>query len=402
MIETIGEDCSIQIFLFLNGIDITKLKRVSKLFLELIEKKENFLFENLYKNELNLNIIKEHFIQQLVPSLSEKEKEKEIPKLSNFKSIYKQYLESQKEFKEYKDIQNSKELITNLTFLPKFESSIQFNLKKKRYKMFNKEEKEISNNLTNDTNEYFMINSSIFSNYFDILSINNNNLIKRFEGHSGGIIETITLFSNPFENILNLQKNNNINLIETTFEESNSNLFNNRIISSSTDLSIKIWNFKNEKCISTIYPNHTSYTIKHCLNKTCLISGSHESNLKLFDLNTLKLLDESNDHLSCIYNLRYDQISSIVTSSKDGKILLFDLKQKILKLKNKIITNDTSPIYSMDLNGYHLVFGNKNKKLEFRDLRLFEKPLKILNENKISTHLKLNQFNQCFIANEDG
>ena len=114
-------------------------------------------------------------------------------------------------------------------------------------------------------------------------------------------------------------------------------------------------------------------------------------------------MDESlKEHSNCIYNLRYDELNSIVTSSKDGKILLFDIKEKKIILKNEILIKN-SPIYSMDLNGYNLIFGNKNKNLEIRDLRKFEKTLKNFDLNLISTHLKFNEIStKCLIGNEEG
>jgi WD40 repeat protein len=270
MEQLVGEDCFLLIFNFLNGIEISNLKRVSTFFQVLISKNENFIFENVFKNELKLFFVKEHFIQHLVSSLSstkrdnqEEEEEKFIP-ISNFLFLYKKYNKFQKwKNNETKQLlmEHSKEFTTNIQILPKFST----NNKKNRLEKFTPEELEMTEILT--SKDSYIVHSSLFSNEFDIVSLSNQKLIQQFSGHKSGVIDVIPLFQNPFNDILFTQKNNdNMKIVDMR-----SSLFNNRIISSSTDLTIKVWSLHNGKCLSTLDANHSAYTLQHCLNQTCLI-----------------------------------------------------------------------------------------------------------------------------------
>lgn len=286
---------------------ILKINELNKNIYNIILKYENLIWMNFISNYTNLKNFDEINIKNnFFPSLSELIKlkylsnnnnnsEKNFNLIENNNFEYNNFLNNEiypetkridyinyyysfiNNFKKNKS--NIKEFQSNILltqFLPKFYIP----------KEILKKNKEL--NYFNNKNLYSFI-STTENNNLEITEITNLkkiNVIKKFTGHKGTITDVQYIYD--------------------------SELNTSNIITSSSDTNIKIWNFQNEKCKSTLN-GHSKvvYSIRNC-GKNKLISASYDSTIKLWDIYNSNCISTSNSHKNIIYNVRYDGSSSCI------------------------------------------------------------------------------------------
>ena len=160
-----------------------------------------------------------------------------------------------------------------------------------------------------DTNtSYKMIFNGDFSKYmtnaldFSIIARNtaNDNVLQTLKGHTGDVYHIIILADG-------------------------------RLVSTSADSTLKIWNIETEKCVQTLLGHSSAVYCSFQLTDSVLISGSGDKTLKIWNLqeksNTLnpKHTIQNNNLNWCIGSIKHNEFAA--SSSNDINIFTFDLKQ---------------------------------------------------------------------------
>ncbi|EFC41487.1 WD40 domain-containing protein [Naegleria gruberi] len=232
-------------------------------------------------------------------------------------------------------------------------------------------------NIMTDKNRYLFF-SRFNDPVFSLVDVKNNRIAKKFVGHKGTVLDIKCLFTDPF----NL-KSTNVGA-GTFYLNTTSTSFNNRVVSASSDKTIKIWNFTTGSCIESLTEHKGSVVSIEMINENVLCSASHDLSIKLWDLNhgaSLSTLD--NVHEKLIYKIQYNSWNNFLAScGKDGTTNLFDMRtisnaSKPFKTLDHIKDGDTEKlsVYSIAMNSHTLCCGGKDGLFTMYDLRNLEKPL---------------------------
>ena len=106
-------------------------------------------------------------------------------------------------------------------------------------------------------------------------------------------------------------------------------IYGDQLISGSMDDTIKIWDLNTEKVLKTL-SGHEGQVTSITIHKDQLISSSSDRTIKIWDLNTKGLvttLDEHQDHIDCV--IVYD--GKLISGSWDKTIKIWDLKTRQLE-----------------------------------------------------------------------
>lgn len=135
-------------------------------------------------------------------------------------------------------------------------------------------------------------------------------------------------------------------------------MLGNTLVSGSVDTTIKIWNLNSKQCISTL-KGHTGTVrcLDFDLQKKRIVS-SHDGSIKLWDLETGQLISTHNIHSEEITAFQYDsERGHIISGGADKLIKVTDMNEmKIIKT----ISGHKSKISCLQVRNDILVTGCKN------------------------------------------
>lgn len=398
----ISQDVFTCILPFLNIRDITALSKSCKSMHAFIKKHEHWIWKNLCINEYKIGITQMHLTNKMVPSLCERvsdllSKKSEIYIKADFdKNQWKELLKKKIDFRKSKMwSQSNKKAVSKILLFQTPLSSVSF-LSKYPKKSLSKNskltvyEKEIIDVLTND--DPFVVCSSLMDKSFKIVNLATKKVWKTFTGHTAGVLDVIPLCINPHKtqhNIISLDDTDDREMLRKMQLNSlhQTSRFNNRILSASSDTTIKIWNMSDETCIATL-DGHTAgvYSIRTTADNSLLVSGSHDKTVKLWDLNRVQCIASGTNHNSVVYTVRVDGHCSAVSCGRDGNVFFYDLRQRGLQVVHTIA--NIKPVYSVDICGYKMVFSDRSNSIKFFD---FRKSIDCVKEHKFDKLSSLNR-----------
>jgi WD40 repeat protein len=167
------------------------------------------------------------------------------------------------------------------------ESSSIFNIfKKKRLgtklELLTNEEKKIRDILINS--KHYALISTMHSPIFHIFNLDNARIERSFRGHQGTVNDVDVMCTDPFW-IGRHQENAAIGM-GTLLHNTSSTSFNNRVISSSSDGTLKIWNMQTAACLITLKDGHEGsvYSVRCTSDHSKAISSGHDGTIALWDL----------------------------------------------------------------------------------------------------------------------
>jgi WD40 repeat protein len=115
----------------------------------------------------------------------------------------------------------------------------------------------------------------------------------------------------------------------------------NRVISGSTDSTIKIWNYETGECIKTLNDHKSWITSIILWNNNQFISGSVDRTIKIWDLNKYECINTLTNE-SAINNMCLLSSNQLASGSSDGKIDIWNLttliKVKTIQAHEKAIS----------------------------------------------------------------
>ena len=143
--------------------------------------------------------------------------------------------------------------------------------------------------------------------------------------------------------------------------------FNEEIlISGSRDKSIKIWNLNTLTLLNTIENAHNGSVINLKFKKNFLVSVGSDCLLKIWKLGygkhlgKIKLIQSKHDHLLGVLDVDFNN-NFVCTCSKDSNIKIYD--RKSLKLLTTINQSHSSPVNSISLTKQDLLASGGGDKL---------------------------------------
>lgn len=163
------------------------------------------------------------------------------------------------------------------------------------------------------------------------------------------------------------------------------------LISGSDDRTVRVWDISNQKCLA-LFGNHENSV--SCVsyfpnNKNLIVSSSYDGKLRIFDLRQKKLVVSLFDHKSPIEKFKISKSGKFITTQGGSRIKfwILDFKKEFLDIKEQ------KPFLTFDfLTNYSLVYGNLNGEIKKIDLLrrkifsifIYQKPVILLgsrNEN---------------------
>jgi WD40 repeat protein len=218
----------------------------------------------------------------------------------------------------------------------------------------------------------------LFSHFHDgsihLLNAKTHKIEKSYAGHTSTVLDVQPMCysqNHITSSPVGLGQQLNVQSMNTS-----SSLFNDRLISSSNDKTIRVWNMMNGLCMavltghsSAVYSVRCSYDLKNA------ISGSHDKSIRLWDLQTGTCVQAiENAHDSIIYGVRYDGYSTAVSCGKDGLVKVWDVRDSVQEVQSYAVKDSENadapvPVYCMDICDNVIAFGDKMGTLRFMDKR---------------------------------
>ncbi|KAF0978490.1 hypothetical protein FDP41_002310 [Naegleria fowleri] len=238
------------------------------------------------------------------------------------------------------------------------------------------EERSVLDAMTNK--KKYLLFSRFNDPTFSLVDVENRQIVKKFTGHKGTVLDIKCLFMDPF----NL-KSKNVGS-GTFYLNTTSSSFNNRIISASSDQTIKIWNFTTGNLIESLTEHKGSVVSIESMSENIVTSASHDLSIKFWDINVGKCIYTLSDvHERLLYKIQYNPWNHLLSScGKDGKVKIFDARavahsQKPIKvLEHKKDGNDELlSVYSIAMNSHSISCGGKDGLFTIFDLRKLSQPL---------------------------
>lgn len=247
-----------------------------------------------------------------------------------------------------------------------------------------KEDIQLTFNINNSINQnlrklYHLLCSTslIFNNYplYQIMKLKQTIKINNKQLEEGINIE------DSYKKFKNYLKNNNV-LIQNTTNECKTTLIghtsyvsclcqlkDSRLVSGSSDKSIKFWNPKTFQCMTTLF-GHDDYVCCLCeLNTELLASGASDKSIKLWNLKSFECfytLIGHNDYVNSLIRLQDD---ILVSCSDDMTIKMWNINNKNCLLTLKGHTN--SVLCLLWLNNERVASGSKDKTIKLWNIKKY-------------------------------
>ena len=136
---------------------------------------------------------------------------------------------------------------------------------------------------------------------------------------------------------------------------------NRRIISSSEDSTIKIWDFDTGECLKTLEDHQNEVTCILIIPNDKFISGSYDNTIKIWDLNSYECLNTLTNE-SVVGSLCLLPNNQIACGCGDGSISIWDLNF-LTKLKSFVAHDDFIPYLLVDETVLLSCSGDKKIKI---------------------------------------
>jgi len=266
--------------------------------------------------------------------------------------------------------------ISTCTFLKKYKNMEGYLPNEKVLSRLTQEERLDLDVITNKKKYIFYsrFNDPIFS----MVDVEKKQITKQFVGHKGTVLDIKCLFQDPYN-----MKSKGVG--EGTFyTNTTSSSFNNRVLSASSDSTIKVWNFSTGNCIDSFIDHKGSVVSLQIIDESTICSGSHDLSVKMWDVNIGKCVATiENVHERLLYKIQYNTWNNLLsTCGKDGKIKLFDLRTiskngkplKVIEHK-KPDDDELLSVYSIAMNSHSLSCGGKQGLFNVFDLRNLDAPI---------------------------
>jgi WD40 repeat protein len=147
---------------------------------------------------------------------------------------------------------------------------------------------------------------SQFDNYLGDIEFNTNNF----------------KISNDFGKLIKYFNHHKVNSIQVLEDA-------NKLISTSSDNSIKIWNMRNGKCLKTLNEHSGTVTCVIIYNNNKFISGSWDDTIKIWDLESFECIETLNNNSGVTSLLLLSD--EILASCSWFEIKIWNLSKKIIK-----------------------------------------------------------------------
>eukprot|EP00698_Gefionella_okellyi_P016886 TRINITY_DN4878_c0_g1_i1.p1 TRINITY_DN4878_c0_g1~~TRINITY_DN4878_c0_g1_i1.p1 ORF type:complete len:432 (-),score=53.65 TRINITY_DN4878_c0_g1_i1:1399-2694(-) len=147
---------------------------------------------------------------------------------------------------------------------------------------------------------------------------------------------------------------------------------NDKVITGSNDRTLRIWPrsvssdeglYDAENC--SVLAEHTGGVFALAYNSTCLLSGSKDERVIVWDLETLKQSGVLSGHKNMIRAIQFDE-RRIVTGAGDGLLKIWD-PRTILCVHS--LAGHTSHVKSLQYDDYKIVSGAKDCTVRVWDIR---------------------------------
>ena len=145
----------------------------------------------------------------------------------------------------------------------------------------------------------------------------------------------------------------------------------NKLISSSCDNTIKIWNYQTRECLKSIEVHTGSVESILIVSNNRFISASADKTIKVWDLDTYECLNTLTNE-SAVYSLCSLSNNQIACGCGDGSISIWNLNNSV-KVKT-FKAHDDRIHYLLQLGVKYLMSSSSdsNKKFKLWDLEIFE------------------------------
>ncbi|MEO1253262.1 MAG: caspase family protein [Bacteroidota bacterium] len=137
------------------------------------------------------------------------------------------------------------------------------------------------------------------------------------------------------------------------------------LASGSWDGVISFWNTNTWERYSYIYNEGASaYSLEFTENDAYLITGLLDKSLKLLEIETKRFVKELVGHTDNVTSIQVNG-SEILTTSWDGKIILWDLYSGLIKKR----FNPNKPVFEAHMLGDQLISAGADRQITFWDLK---------------------------------
>jgi WD40 repeat protein len=368
----LGDDMWVEIWKFLDLGDVGRCARTNKSIASIYKRNEIPILKNIYhlqvKTEVNSIGIASQRLSSIVETVTSGFKKNSEFTPFILKEIIFKFPQS------HSRIGSDSGVSQKAVFVPKYPV-----LNPSRSSKLTESELE-TYLLVTDKIPYVFV-SHMNSNAFRLQ--NGSKILKWYTGHDSRVLDILPISLNPFSTqVSSLQKH-----VTTT------SLFNHRVASGCARGEIKIWGMGTAKVLSTLNGHESAvYSIQTVQSK--LVSGSADTTLKLWDMESEKEIDTCRKHTNVVYNCHSDGVRSVISTSKDGTIHLFDVNNNNFEWITEIETGDKNegPVYHSSQSGYYLATIHKGDVWRLFDLRKSTKKPITTKSNMQCTSMTMNDY----------
>ncbi len=140
-----------------------------------------------------------------------------------------------------------------------------------------------------------------------------------------------------------------------------------KLISGSSDDTIKVWDLETHKCVHTL-TGHTSTVYSLAVVDGKLISGSSDDTIKVWDLETHKCVHTLTGHTGTVYSLAVVD-GKLISGSWDRTIRVWDLETQECA---HTLTGNTGTVYSLAVVDGKLISSSSDDTIKVWDLETQE------------------------------
>lgn len=150
---------------------------------------------------------------------------------------------------------------------------------------------------------------------------------------------------------------------------------NETLISCSEDKTIKIWNWSNEQCLTTLEDNYPLNTIAYQTSGRILAGGNLNGDISIIRVNdNLELVNPiriTKAHLGIVRTIIFINSNYLISGGEDNKIKIWDIERQICikefehdNFVQSVLLNDENQIISASYDGQIKIWNLPDKVLE--------------------------------------